>query len=256
MYPYIKIFDFSIPSYGLCLTVAILLCSFLYINKARNFGLKVEDLIIVTAISVGTGLLFGGVLYIIVTYSIEDLFYFIKNGDLSFIKNTGLVFFGGLIGGIIGAIISAKMLKIKIEVLEKCVVPYIPLGHSIGRIGCLMAGCCYGFEYNGFLAVKNSFHPENTYFPTQAVESALNIIIMLFLLLYTKKGRAKYNVLCTYLIMYSTIRFSLEFLRGDEIRGVYFDLSTAQWISIIIFLFVLLKIIFSPKQRKVLPKAK
>ncbi len=252
MYPYINFLGLNIPSYGLCMSMAIILCAILCINKSRKFGLKFEDMIIISATSVGTALLSGGILYIIVSYSFEEIYNYIKRGNFSFITNGGLVFYGGLIGGILGALISGKILKINIDILEKSIVSYIPLGHAIGRIGCLLAGCCHGFEYDGIFAVKNILNSaEKAYFPIQAVEAVLNVFIMVILLLHTKKERLKYNILYLYLMMYSIVRFSLEFFRGDEIRGGFLSLSTSQWISIFIFLFcVVWKKFFNKKTIK------
>lgn len=241
MCPFIKIFNQNIPFYGVCITIAVMLCASLSIVKAHKFKLMLENMLIIIASSVGTGLFSGGLLYIMATYSIEEIYRDIINADFSFITNGGLVFYGGLLGGIFGALISAKYLNVKIEILEKCVVPYIPLGHAIGRVGCLMAGCCYGFEYDGIFSVKNKVYFSTiTYFPIQAVEAVLNLLIMQILLLYVKKERLRYNVLFCYLINYSIMRFCIEFFRGDKERGIFMIFSTSQWISIFIFLFCII----------------
>ena len=215
MYPYIDFWGIRIPSYGLCMMVGFLLCGFLYIKKAGRLGATFEDMMIIAAVTVGGALLGGGLLYIFVTYSLEELWNFIKNGDFSFISGGGLVFYGGLIGGVLGAVISSKLLKVSIGVLEKSVVPYIPLGHAIGRIGCLLAGCCHGSEYDGIFAVKSGLLSiDTTFFPIQGVEALCNLVIMTALLFYAKKERPKFNLLFAYLTMYSVMRFMLEFLRG------------------------------------------
>lgn len=147
--------------------------------------------------------------------------------------------------------ICIRLLKIHMQKLEESVVPYIPLGHAIGRIGCLLAGCCHGFEYSGAFAVKNILFLEGgTCFPIQAVEALLNIPIMAVLLLYSKKERPKYSILSLYLLMYSVMRFFTEFFRGDEIRGGFWLLSTSQWISIALFT-VCIPIFCIPKLRKI-----
>lgn len=115
-------------------------------------------------------------------------------------------------------------------------VPILPLGHAVGRMGCLFAGCCHGLEYSGPLAVKSLLiSAEKTYFPIQAVEALLNLAIFIFLLHYAKNKRPAYHILCVYLLTYSVLRFILEFYRGDLIRGGFLIFSTAQWISMGIF---------------------
>lgn len=241
MCPFIKIFAYNIPSYGLCMCFAIFLCSFLIVKDAQKSSIEFENTIVLIAVITGAFLLSGGLLYILVTYSFEDLITYIRNLDFSFLISGGLVFYGGLLGGVFGGIVCSKILRIEISVVERCIVPYIPLGHAIGRIGCLLAGCCHGFAYNGFLAVRRTLYSQvNTYFPIQVIEAILDILIFIVLLLYAKKEHKKYDILCAYLIIYSIVRFFLEFFRGDEIRGAISCFSTSQWISIAIILFCVL----------------
>ncbi len=252
MYPYIKILGLYIPTYGLCVCMAVFLCVVLVFKKARKLNVDPNDLTILSAVSIGFAMLSGCLLYIVATYGLETLYKQVLVGDFSFLKNPGTVFYGGLIGGAVSCILTAKLLKIKIESLEICIVPYIPLGHAVGRIGCLLAGCCYGFPYEGIFAITTRFDLSNrTYFPIQAIEAIFNILIMTVLLLYIKKKRTKYSVICLYLIMYSCLRFFLEFLRGDTIRGNFLFFSTSQWISVIIFLLCLILLL-----RNILKKRK
>ena len=133
--------------------------------------------------------------------------------------------------------VALRWQQLDIRKVEQCIIPVLPLGHAVGRLGCLFAGCCYGFEYTGPLAVKNLLiSAEKTYFPIQLIEALLNLGIFIFLLWYTRKKRPTYHILCVYLYVYSILRFILEFFRGDLIRGVFLMLSTSQWISVVLFL--------------------
>ncbi|MBE7048017.1 MAG: prolipoprotein diacylglyceryl transferase [Ruminococcaceae bacterium] len=237
LYQYISFVNFCIPSYGLMMSVGVLLCGFLILIKGRRKGLGSEEIIIVMAMSLGMALFGAGLLYILVSYSIKDLINGIVNGDFAFLKNGGLVFYGGLVGGIIGSILASQWQQLDVMKVESCIIPVLPLGHAIGRIGCLLAGCCHGIEYTGPLAVKNLLiSAEKTYFPIQAVEALLNVSIFIFLLWYTRKKHPTYHILCVYLYFYSILRFILEFFRGDLIRGGFSILSTSQWISVVLFL--------------------
>ncbi len=235
MYTFINLFDIKIPSYGLCMTIAFLTCSFLIISKAKKQGLITEDVIVFIAVTLGCALVGGGGLYIAVSYSIEEISEYIKNLDFSFLISGGIVFYGGLLGGIFGGICTIKLLNISVSQLEKCVVPYIPLGHAIGRIGCLMAGCCYGIEYKGAFAVSSEFLPSSySVFPVQALEALLNVMTIPILTYYSRKSNKKYRLLSLYLILYSLIRIFTECFRGDGIRGGMAGISTSQWISLAI----------------------
>lgn len=234
------------------MVVGVLLCGFLILLKARRIGIGNEEMIIVMAMSLGMALFSAGLLYILVSYSIKELISSIVNGNIDFLKNGGLVFYGGLVGGIIGSILASRWQQLDIRKVEQCIIPVLPLGHAIGRIGCLLAGCCHGFEYTGPLAVKNLLiSAGKTYFPIQMVEALLNLGIFMFLLWYIRKKRPTYHILCAYLLFYSILRFILEFFRGDLIRGSFLKLSTSQWISVALFLVsIMIFYIFRERNRQ------
>ena len=245
MLRYIKFYNFSIPSYGLCMSIALVLCAFLFARRAQKNNISADNTIVISALSFGSAILGGALLYIIISYSPEQILYFIKNRQFSILFSGGLVFYGGLLGGSIGAIITSKLFKIDIPSVEKSVVPLIPLGHAIGRIGCLLAGCCYGRPDDGFFAVYNFYtSPTGCFFPLQLLESLLNLIIMTILLLLSKKKFKKYGLFSLYLFLYATTRFILEFFRGDIVRGFLFNLSTSQWCSLLIIFVLLVRTVF------------
>ena len=108
--------------------------------------------------------------------------------------------------------------------------------HGFARIGCFLAGCCYGVECEfGFTAHGNDLVPavnDVSRFPVQLLES-LGCFLIFFLILYLyRKGKLTGRLLFVYLGVYAVLRFCDEFLRGDAIRGFIFGLSTSQFISI------------------------
>ena len=77
-------------------------------------------------------------------------------------------------------------------------------------------------------------------FPVQLLESALNLALfgVLYGMLRGEKG--KDHLLSLYLGCYALLRFGLEFLRGDDmLRGIWWGLSTSQWVSISVALALL-----------------
>lgn len=238
MHPYISLFGRQIGTYGLCMAVAVIFAAILAAHSAKKAGICVDDVIIVGSIALGIGIFSGWLLYILVTYSWQQVVAMIRSGNLQFL-NGGIVFYGGLVGGIGGALLGTHMVHRKFSDLSIHIIPCIPLAHAIGRVGCTMAGCCHGFEYDGFLAIYypkavSGLSPKQGYFPIQLIEAALNMLLWLGLLRYKKKIRNNENILFAYLVGYGIIRFSTEFFRGDRARGVYYLLSTSQWISIIL----------------------
>jgi phosphatidylglycerol:prolipoprotein diacylglycerol transferase len=111
------------------------------------------------------------------------------------------------------------------------IAPAIPLFHGFGRIGCLLAGCCYGKELNAPIEILHMIHVER--FPVQAIESLFEFVLFVVMLFIDRKKNHT-DLLKIYLLSYAVFRFVNEFFRGDEVRGIYMGLSTAQWISLAI----------------------
>ncbi len=238
MYPYISLFGRNFGTYGLCMILGFFLAGFLAVRKGKPLGIRVEDILIIAAVALLGALSCGGLLYIFVTYSIQEIIEFIKQGEFGFI-GSGIVFYGGLIGGVLGALIGIRISKCEVHSVERAVVPFVPLGHAVGRIGCVMAGCCHGFEYDGLFALHyphavSGLNPAQGYFPIQPLESLLNCVVCVILVLLSKKERKPFDLLFSYFGMYAVERFFLEFFRGDAVRGFYFSLSSSQWISLVL----------------------
>ena len=257
MLPTINIFGFEVASYGLIIFIGIIIGGIIAIQYFSKFNeLKKDDVLFailyaVIGVGIGAKLLYilTNIPFLIENYQNLDLW-----DTLMQMFKGGFVFYGGLLGGILGVYIYAKQFKISFKSLLLTLLPVVPLIHAIGRIGCLCAGCCYGMEYDGFGAVV--FHnsvlaPNNVpLFPMQIVEAICNLIIFIILLCTYKKFLGTYKTLGLYLILYSIVRFILEFFRGDLIRGIYFSLSTSQWISIILLIFGIAIFIYEWRNKK------
>ncbi len=253
MYPYISVFGRSIGTYGLCMVLGFALAFYLSYRKGRNKGVMLEDLLIIGAFALGFSMLGSSMLYVFVTYSPAQIIAFILKGDFRFLSS-GIVFYGGLVGGILGAFIGIRVAKCKFEATAHAVVPHIPLAHAIGRVGCVMAGCCHGFAYDGPLALYyphsvSGLSPQQGYFPVQLLETLLNVVIFLFLTWYEKRVKRASDLLFAYLGIYAVFRFFLEMLRGDANRGLWYMLSTSQIISILLLCVSVIGLCVKSKKR-------
>jgi phosphatidylglycerol:prolipoprotein diacylglycerol transferase len=119
-------------------------------------------------------------------------------------------------------------------------MPSIALAQAFGRLGCFLAGCCYGMETESRFSLvfpENSYAPSGVHlFPAQPISSALNFLNFFALIFFAKRVKADGQVAALYLIFYSVGRFIIEFFRGDIERGSIGVLSTSQFISIFIFI--------------------
>ena len=244
MFPQFEILGYSIGSYGLLAAVGCILSGIILCFLLRKHGLMIEDGILFLLIVI-IGVLIGGhLLYAITNFKhIPALFekaefnVWIERLMLIF---GGAVFYGGLFGGIFAAGIAGKIFHLDMKLWSDLMTPIIPVFHTFGRVGCFLAGCCYGIESEfGFIVHNNEYIPSINgviRFPVQLLEAGCNIIlaiVMFYLLTKRDNEKIKGNLIYIYLISYGIIRFADEFLRGDSIRGFVGLLSTSQFISII-----------------------
>jgi phosphatidylglycerol:prolipoprotein diacylglycerol transferase len=174
--------------------------------------------------------------------------------SLDFLRSGG-VFYGGLIGGFFAVVLLVKRYKLPFWKTADAFAPGLALGQAFGRQGCFSAGCCWGkptdlpwgvhftplgHEYTGVPVVYADGLDAHLH-PTQLYESFLMLAV--FGLLYYLHRHKKFDgqILILYGILYSIIRFSIEFLRDDP-RGDLFGftsatgLSTSQGVSLIVAL--------------------
>ena len=218
----------TIHGYGLMIAIGILCCIAMGMYRAKKYKLNPEAVIDIALYGVLAGFLGAKLLYVIVEFPA-----FIKD-PLSVLGSEGFVVYGGIILGVLAAIIYCKVKGLVfLEYFDLC-APSISLAQGFGRIGCFLAGCCYGRETQSFLGVvfpANSMAPAGIkVLPTQLFSSAGDFLITAILLLYYKNtgdGGA------LYMILYGVGRFLIEFLRADD-RGNIGMLSTSQMISIVI----------------------
>lgn len=161
------------------------------------------------------------------------------------IKETGIVFYGGVFGLLLtySICVHHKCFKLDKYALDVLAVT-IPLFHTITRIGCFLAGCCFGKEYEGIFSVNYTNIIQSTEItcnrvPIQIIEAIYTFILFIYLICCLKKINWKeQNILLKYLAMYSTGRFLLEYFRGDIVRGVINGISFGQFVSVIIWIFI------------------
>lgn len=141
----------------------------------------------------------------------------------------GFVFLGGLVFGLLYTFLLIGFFKKFSLDLASRSLAGVAIGHGIGRIGCFLAGCCYGeiCELPWKVYLHGTFrHPVQLY-------EALSLFLLGFLMFkLNRKDLFPLKRITIYLLSYSILRFFLEFFRGDLIRGEYASLSSSQWVSL------------------------
>lgn len=175
-------------------------------------------------------------------------------GDFRFIYNLiygGSVFYGGLIGGILGLLLVCKKYHQSFLMFADVAASLLPLGHTIGRLGCYLNGCCYGCEYDGLFAVNFIVDGVATkVFPTWFFEAGFCFILFVIMQTFKKAYFIGFRT-GFYLVSYSIFRFLIEYMRGDKIRGTIGTVSSSQAISIIVLIAGFSILVYSMKARKI-----
>ncbi len=229
----LSIGPFTVRGYGLMVAIGVLVAIFVGDYRAKKKGLNGDLIYGLTLTTVVLGFMVAKILYIITEWE-----GFIEN-PMSYITGNGFVVFGGIIGGAVVIWAYCKWKKMDFLRYLDLMIPSVALAQGFGRIGCFLAGCCYGKETDSWFGItftESHFAPNHVkLFPSQLVMSAGDFVIAAILFLYTKKDRSKGKASALYLMIYSVGRFFVEFTRNDD-RGFVGALSTSQFIGIFIFI--------------------
>jgi phosphatidylglycerol:prolipoprotein diacylglycerol transferase len=166
--------------------------------------------------------------------------------------NGGLAYYGGLVGGTALAVRVLRKDGLPLVRVADATAPGVAFGLFSGRIGCFLAGCCFGLPTPGPLGVvfppwspasEAQFRahqlahpslPSLAVHPTQLYEALGCLLIALVLFVWHRRAAPRDGyVSLAFLSAYAVLRFGLEGLRADD-RGLFGGLSTSQWISLVL----------------------
>lgn len=156
------------------------------------------------------------------------------------IFDPGYVFYGGLLVATVVTWLFAKRQRLpRPGAIADALVPSIALGIVLGRLGCFLAGCCFGADAPGLpWAVVYPHPPLNAYgpmHPTQLYDATFGVLALGVIAWPGARRPEGWRFVC-FLMAYSLWRFVTEFFRGDLERGVWLGfLSTSQALSLLVF---------------------
>ena len=267
MYPELfRIGTFPVTTYGIWLALGMLFALMVAARLAARDGLpkdKIYDL--------GLWALVGGLV------GSKVLMYFVEPDvhifSLDFLRSGG-VFYGGLIGGFLAVVAVVRIHKLPFWKAADAFAPAVALGQAFGRQGCFAAGCCWGdvcpypigvhfteagHEYTGVPI----YGPDGSalyLWPTQLIESFVMLGVFVFLVWLHRRKKFSGQILITYGIIYSIVRFLIEFVRDDP-RGDLFGLttltglSTSQLVSLVVAAAALIFLVFRLRTTETLPNS-
>ena len=237
----IHIGRFFLPTYGFLVSMGVLVGLWMSVRNSERIGIDGDKAWNLGIIVVLCGIV-GAKVLLIVNEWIEGSLRPSEIFSLATLQSGG-VFYGGLLAAFLAA--AWYVWKYHMPALGTCdaFAPGLALGHSIGRIGCFAAGCCYGKETHHWWGVTFNNPLANSFTgtplgiplePTQLFESAVELANFFILMWLLKHRKFDGQVIGAFMFIYGIARFFLEYLRGDPDRGSVFGgaMTVTQLIAI------------------------
>ncbi|GIV35694.1 MAG: prolipoprotein diacylglyceryl transferase [Cyclobacteriaceae bacterium] len=229
--------EVTIYSYGFFIALGSLAgMAWLYYKGRKEAGITLEQTNNLFLILFAAAFI-GGKLFL---FFERPAWYF--QHPVKLLGGSGFVFYGSMLLAIPVMLWFFKKNKLPSYRMLDVMAGVTCLVHMFGRIGCFMAGCCYGLPSSGFFTVTFTHaacqaRPLHTpLFPSQLAEAAyIGMVFLLLLAVYNKRSFFG-QVFLVYLALYAAGRFVLEYFRGDEERGFLWHnyLSNAQFVSLLL----------------------
>ena len=263
MYPELfRIGDFPINTYGVFLAIAFLAAIFVTVKLAERDGLPRERIYDLSLWMLLASLIGSKILMLFTEPEYRDNP--LQLLTLDFLRSGG-VFYGGLLGAMIAGYFLMRRYQLPWWKTADACAPGIAIGNFFGRQGCFAAGCCWGEPTSLPWGVKftelgheiTGVPIDQHLHPTQLYESFAMLLVFFFLLWLHKHRRFSGQVILVYALLYSIVRFSIEFVRDDprgDILGLttLTGLSTSQLISLVIGVIALVLLITRNRKTRVL----
>lgn len=164
----------------------------------------------------------GGLLGARLLFVLLNLGYYEAHpADMLNTREGGISWYGAVAGGVLALALFCRARKVALPSLLDVFAPGLLAAQAVGRVGCLLNGCCYGTPSTLPWAVTlvDAGHPIDAMprHPVQLYESVLDVAAMLILLgLERRFGLRNGRVFSAFLVLYGVVRFTVEFWRDGE----------------------------------------
>lgn len=222
-------------------TIAIILCK----KDNKKYNIKFDNILELLIFLIPISIVCARIYFII--FKLD--YYIIHSEEILDLRSGGLAIYGGIIGAIIATYIYCKKKKINLLDMLDYIVPYLPLGQAIGRLGNFVNEEAHGIQTSNIF--RMGIIEDGKYIevhPTFLYEMIACYII--FIILYKLRNKRKYKGQLTYiyLALYGFVRMIIEGLRTDSLMLGNFRIS--QILSLCIFIIFTIVLIYNHKIRK------
>ncbi len=222
----LRVGSFTLSTYGV-LVAAGYATAIWWLEKRRGeMGLSEDAFWDLVYWLFGGALIGGKIGYALVERDITVLWHDVRYG---------FVFYGGFAGAALAGWIASRRHKFDFAKLSDYFGVALPIGHAIGRLGCLAAGCCYGRHTDLPWGIPLAGDPSRH--PTQIYEALANTgiawVVARVGLSRVRDGRWRAgSAFLLYVVLYATARFLIEILRDDDRGAGVLGLSPSQAVAL------------------------
>lgn len=224
-----RAWGFTLHTYGLLVAIGFLVGIYVAERMARRFDLEPER-IFNLAVYLAIGAIVGAKLFLL----LQDWRYYLKYPRALLAADfweSGGIFYGGVIVALLVLTWYVRRHRMRWLAVGDAVAPGVAIGHSIGRLGCFAAGCCwgkptalfFGVTFTSLYANRTTGVPLNVaLYPTQLIESAAEFVIFLLLLRLAKRRAFVGELTAFYLVSYGVVRYLVDFIRRIDPDAMLF----------------------------------
>ncbi len=227
----------TIHSYGVMFVLAFFSATWLAARTARQWPAALVVIPPDEMLDFTCWLLLGGILGARIFYVAQEwTFYASAPLEIVALWHGGLIWYGGFFGSAAAGWWYGRARGLAFLRMADQFIPFLAIGHAVGRIGCFLNGCCYGKPTESWCGIVFLGHREAV-LPTQLFEAAGLFVVYLILRQLQRPDilRRPGLVFSMYLVLYGALRFGLEFFRGDQTIW-WAGLTLQQGISIVVIL--------------------
>jgi len=241
----------TLHTYGLFVATGFLVGLMVAVKLGKTGGITPQQTMDIGFVMIVASIVGSRLLYILMNLS----HYLSRPMDILKIWQGGLVFSGGIVGALVTVIWYTRKHRLSFWKVADMWAPAVAVGQGIGRIGCLMAGCCYGKPTGSSCGVvftnPHSLAPLNIpLHPTQLYSSLGNFIVFFILLVLHRKKSYDGQVFLWLLVLHSTSRLFVERFRGDD-RGMVFatGMSATQLVTLVLLIGAIVTLFLFKRRR-------
>jgi phosphatidylglycerol:prolipoprotein diacylglycerol transferase len=223
-------FGFPVHSYGVMIVIAFLVGVWIARKRAPRYGLdphRLTDGLIACLIL--------GIVGARVAYIVQELPYYMKHPhELVTLQMAGVTSFGGIFVGMIYLCFWARKKQISPLTVFDCIGPPFLVANAIGRVGCLLNGCCYGGIASASLPwkIRVAEDPGHWHHPAQIYDSIMCLIAFGLVIKLERRNTGRGQTMALALGGYGLSRFIYEFWRGGTDAQVQaYEASSTYWIG-------------------------